>query len=336
MTYGKYFSGVRRALIIHHWDADGVCSASLLRDTLANVDVSNLVPRIGVYRITERILDEAAGDWDTIIVADLRLAEEDFRALRNAARCNIVLFDHHFGNTPEGVVGFGFRSPTFDPDGFPSTTWMVKELLHLPTGLRCLLGIVGDKGTLELPKLGQRKDIAGFLSRARIDQEVLGEMVEILNSSARVGDESLVEQAVMELSRIGEDPKAVLNHPLWRRNAGIVEKELVCQLAGEGKRHNGVVVKEFRSEFDIVSAVARRMAWAKRDSIVVAVNSGFLEEHDQVYVRSGIGSMDVRAIIKMAHSRGYSAGGKEEVVGIVVPKAESKDFLRDILSRITN
>ncbi len=329
---------MKRVLIIHHWDTDGICSASLLRDELRQADVFNLVPTIGTYQISERILGEAAGDWDAIIIADIKLPHKDFRTLREVTAASILLFDHHMGETPDGVANLRSASEEIGPASHPSTTWLVKELLQLPISLRSLLGIVGDRGFMELSGGPAREDAMQFLSRLGLDERVLLKMTDLLDSNARVGEVSLVEEAVVELSKMGEDPKAILSHPIWTRNAEILEQEITRQMEMEdpSEWRDGVVVRELNSKFDIVSAVARKSAWSGKCRIAVAVNAGFLPDQAQIYVRRGTGWIDAPAIMRMAHERGYSAGGKEEVVGVVVPKDEAGIFLQELLSKLVS
>ena len=329
-------SSLERVLIIHHWDTDGICSTSLLKDELKGAEVKNRVPRIGSYRVSQRILDEAADNWDAIIVVDIRLPNEDFKTIQEVADCKVLLFDHHLGKTPSGVVRLQPAHEETIPSVWPSTSWLVKETLGLPPSLRSMLGVVGDRGSIELAEGHERDEAMQFLSNKGLDEKDLREITDLLDSNSRVGEESLVEEAVAEVSRLGENARALLTHPVWTRNARNLEIEICRQLEPPSEAYDGVAVKKFDSRFDIVSAVARKLAWSGRWRVVVAANEGFLPDQEQVYVRRGTDTIDAPAIIEMAHQRGYSAGGKEEVVGIVVPKSHADEFLQQLVSKLAS
>ena len=334
MNARDLLSGMKRVLLIHHWDTDGICSASLLRDELKDAYVSNRVPRIGTYRISQRILNKATHEWDAIIVVDIRLPDNEFKILQEVASCEVMLLDHHIGKTPAGVVRL--QSEDEEPlcSVWPSTSWLVKESLGLPPNLRSILGLVGDKGSIELPDGPKRDEVMHFLSGKGLDERSLCKITDLLDSNYRAGDETLVELAVGEMSKIGENAKAMLTHPLWTRNTETLEDEIGRQLERPGEPKNGMVVKKFDSRFDIVSAVGRKLAWSDKWRVVVAVNTGFLSEQDQVYIRRGTGIIDAPAIIQMAKDRGYSAGGKDEVVGVVVPKNEAGEYLDELVAKL--
>ncbi len=334
MTLEDYLSHLERVLIIHHWDTDGICSTSLVKDALKGAEVTNRVPRIGTYRFSQRILHEAAENWDAIIVVDIRPPDDDFKSLREVAGCKILLLDHHIGKTPDGVVRLQPEHEKTIASEWPSTSWLVKATLGLPTNLRSILGVVGDKGSIDLSEGPERDDAMQFLSNQRVDEGVLRHISDLLDSNSRVGQESLVERAVADVSKIGENAEALLTHPVWIKNARSLEIEIGRQLEQPGEAYDRVAIKKFDSRLDIVSAVARKLAWSGKWRVVVAANGGFLPDQEQIYVRRGTGIIDAPAIIQMAHQRGYSAGGKEEVVGIVVPKNQSDEFLQHLVSKL--
>jgi len=326
-------SKLKSALIIHHWDTDGIASASLLKDAMPKARVQNIVPKIGTYQLTERVLTEASKDWDAIIVADIRLPDSDFEKLTKLAHERIILFDHHVGSDLPGI--HSVRDDFPPRSRFPATSWMVKQALELPTGLRPVLGVVGDKGHLDFEMPDERKEVDRFLSENRMNAEVLVRICDLLDSNARVGDEKLVEEAVVYTSRVGDDTTALLDNQAWNRNARILEQEIDQQMSRKDEMHDGIAVKQFHSKFDIVSAIARKMAWSGKYRIAVALNSGFLLDRDQLYVRKGTGSLDSERIIRLAHEHGYSAGGKDEVVGAVLPRNESQEFLQQVLTMVS-
>ena len=332
MSLKQDLANYKTALIIHHWDTDGIVSASLLTDNLPNARVQNTVPRIGAYQLTDSIFVEASKGWEAIIVADIRLPDSDFEKLVSIGNGHVILYDHHLGRELPGVFSVKDSALLAGGIAFPSTSWLVKESLGLPISLRSLLGIVGDKGRLELPDPKTRHEVEDYLRELKLDEPTLAQISDLLDSSARIGDKMLVEDAVNQLSKSAEDPYVLLRNEVWQRNAAILNEEIETQMLVRDELKDGIAVKRFHSKFDIVSAVARKMAWSGKYRAAVALNSGFLQDRDQLYVRKGTGSLDSKAIIRLAHDNGYSAGGKDEVVGTVLPKAESQWFLEQVLT----
>jgi len=59
------------------------------------------------------------------------------------------------------------------------------------------------------------------------------------------------------------------------------------------------------------------------------VNTGFFPRHDQLYSRSG--SRDMQPMIERARELGFNAGGKSDVLGVIVPKEETGPFVDELL-----
>jgi hypothetical protein len=73
--------------------------------------------------------------------------------------------------------------------------------------------------------------------------------------------------------------------------------------------------------------VTRRIAWGtKQDTIVV--NTGFFPSHDQLYSRST--RRDMQPMIERAKELGFNAGGKDDVLGAIVPKEATESFIEEL------
>ena len=87
-------------------------------------------------------------------------------------------------------------------------------------------------------------------------------------------------------------------------------------------------MKRMDTGYNIISTITRRMAWEGGRDVVV-VNTSLFEDADQVYARSG--SRDMEPIIRRGRALGFRAGGKEDVLGAVVPKEKTEAFLKEII-----
>ncbi len=88
-------------LIIHHWDADGLCSAALLLDYLKPRSPANMCPTIGAFYLSDEEIGYARG-FDYVIIADMALPEADVRRL--SEKTKVVIFDqvNHLAIYPDG------------------------------------------------------------------------------------------------------------------------------------------------------------------------------------------------------------------------------------------
>ena len=59
-----------KGVLIHHWDADGICSARLLLKKFTKKVINNKTPKIGNYFLTEKEINDYS-TYDFIIVADM-------------------------------------------------------------------------------------------------------------------------------------------------------------------------------------------------------------------------------------------------------------------------
>jgi hypothetical protein len=94
-----------------------------------------------------------------------------------------------------------------------------------------------------------------------------------------------------------------------------------------------VVYKEFSSPYYIISRVGRMISSRYDGYLTILVNKGFFRDRDQVYIRANGIEFDYRGFIRYALDMGYAAGGKEGVMGVLVPKGETNDFIEYILGR---
>lgn len=326
-----------RVLIIHHWDTDGICSASILCEVLEGRSVDLRTPTIGNYFLTQEDLNGIGrAKHDTTIVVDLSLSGRDFSLLREWTGGRVIHIDHHLQR--ESVSSVFQMNPIAEggrTEEFPSTSWILTRSLHRDLDLLTVLGAVGDHEQ-KVKTFDVFRDIENFMKRERLSFENLLKMVELIDSSYVTGDAAGVERSVLKLLRYKDNPLATLEDGEWRRRAKKVNDEIERQLLTEDRRTGRIVMKEIHSRYDIISSIARRVAWEEEGRIAIVVNRGFFDDRDQIYVRSNEGGVDLSPIITDARSRGYPAGGRDQVVGIVSSKAGTDRFLRFALEYLSS
>lgn len=318
----KYEDG----LLIHHWDTDGMSAAALLLKKFP--DLETMTPSIGNYYLNEDDKDRVSDtDIDVVIVADMALPEESIEFLNKFG--DVYIFDHHLQEKHDVVL---HHNPVIDgnsPKRYPSASWVVGEYFGHEPNLLTVLGAFGDRE-------GKLKDnryaieiIEQLMDRWDVDFEDLLRCAEYLDSLYKLGNRSEIEQMPHQLKNF-EKPEEVLNIEGLEDNVNklksAVEKETHGNLEEVGEN---VLFKEMESPYNIISTVTRKIAWSREDKIVIVSNCKFKEGECQVYIRGPIPNSE--EIIDKAKKEGYSAGGKEDVVGMVIPTTDKDEFLKDIV-----
>lgn len=311
-------------LIIHHWDADGVCSAALLLKYLEGRQVENRTPTIGAFYLTEEEIGYAKG-FDYVIVADMALPEADVK--RISGETKVVVFDHHHQKPIPGVTHVNPVAHGASTTDYPSCTWVVKESLGLPLTLPVVLGFIGDREKRIMENRRFWEITESYLNEAKTSLEDLLSLVALIDGSYRVGDKAGVEEAPRLINGY-TSPEDFRGNDKWRRNLRLFEEKMEELMAEPPEEEDGVLLKRLHTRYSVISAITRRIAWGTgRDTIVV--NTGFFDDHDQLYSRSV--STDMQPMIARANELMYNAGGKKDVLGAIVPKEQTEFFIGELL-----
>jgi hypothetical protein len=313
---------VGECLIIHHWDTDGICSATLLLNHLEQ-PIDNITPSLGAFYLSPQEIEKAQ-QYDYVIIADMALPEKNIKTITE--KSHVIIFDHHHQKPIKTVEHINPVAQGNDPKHYPSCTWVLKNALRLPISLYVILGIVGDREhkIKQDPKLFSI--IENYLEKEQISFETLLELCELINSNYKVGDKTGVEEAPLLLQEY-ESYKDILSNPHWKEKKEMYDAKLDEQLRDPPQEDNGILVKRLDTGYSIISSVTRKIAWGtSKDTIVV--NEGFFPHHDQVYCRSQ--DKDLKHMISKAKKHGYNAGGKTDVLGAIVPKNKTDEFLSEL------
>lgn len=310
-------------LLIHHWDTDGICSARLLLEKLPK-DTVNKTPILGNYFLTEDELIEYSA-YHFVMIVDMALPEENIRRL--ATHSKVFIFDHHLQTPIPGVFHHNPIGQGKDPSSYPSTSWIVNQYLGNPVNVYALLGIVGDHEKRIQTNKTFYGLITDFCSTKHITFDELLKMVYLLDSSYKVGDKKTVEETPHLLQEY-TDAHRIFQNVRWQNNLHLLEKEIEKYIGGSFEEIGNILLKRIHTKYNIISTLTRKIAWnSGKDTIVV--NTGFFDDRDQIYVRSG---KDLQPLINLGKMLGYRCGGKKDVIGAVVPKEKMESFVHEILN----
>jgi single-stranded DNA-specific DHH superfamily exonuclease len=312
-----------KGLLIHHWDTDGICSAKLLLNKLSNREMVNKTPELGNYFLTEKEKEEYSR-FDFIIIADMSLPEKDVQTLSNNVK--VLIFDHHLGKEIKEIFHHNPVIKGKNPDLYPSASWIVNEYLKNKINLFSILGIVGDHEKKIQNNSYFNELITSFCTKNKIKFEDLLKMVYLIDSNYKIGDKNEVEKAPNFLLD-HEEIKDILHHKKWNNNLDTLNKEMATQLAIGNDEINGIIVKKIHTNYNIISAITRKVAWESGKNTIV-INTGFFNDKNQLYVRS---SKNLESMIQRGKTLGFKCGGKKEVLGAIIPNNKTDSFVEEIL-----
>jgi len=315
--------GAGSTLLIHHWDADGVCSAALLLEHF-NRDLETWVPALGRFYLKEEEILYAQ-KYENVVICDMALPVNNVKQIAEKTRVTVI--DHHHQQPITGIHHINPVAWGAEDEEYPSTTWVIKEETGMEPSLKTLLGIVGDREQRIKDNPSFWRLIQSYMTQTGTTFEELLTAVRRIDSCYKVGDREAVMKAphlLAEYMSIEE----VLGYEEWARNLKALEAEIEKSLSEEPEMIDGVQVKYLNTPYAIISQVTRTLAWATGKHAVV-VNTGFFEDEDQLYARSS--TVDMYELIDHAKRQGYSAGGKKDVMGAIIPKSETQKFLSETI-----
>ncbi len=304
-------------LIVHHWDADGICSAALIARHLVEGDFLNTSPKIGEYRFDERIHRLIDGA-DSIFVADLNAPEEVEKIEKPT-----LYFDHHIQPRIDSRTVRQIN-PAISGDKPASCSAVISR--HLGKwSAETVIGTVGDVGKLAFTIPEIRKT----MEKLEMSERQAVRLAELIDSNHISGSIDGVEQAVKVV--LENEWRDLLEHEPWIRQTQEIEKEIERALSGVDSRNEHAFL-EFKSSFNIISRVARALVWEMGFYEALVINRDF-NGKVQIYYRVSkeiAPERDISGIISCLKKVGISAGGKDEVVGCVF-EPEKFDRVMEVL-----
>ncbi len=330
--------GKGRVAVVHHWDADGIASAALVIEEVRRADPDartiNRSPTIGRWALDAEEIALLRG-WgpDLLVIVDLAVRDDDLDAILDGLPAvPAVMVDHHQAEVPKhprlvyhNPVAVG-KAET----DFPACTWVLRHLLGRGMDLLTVLGVFGDRGRGVADEPVWR-DLGPWLEASSLTWDDMHLLVDLVDSSAKRVDREDVDNAVGLLLEGWKEPLGLVRLDAWNQWNDEVERALIEQLEQGPEREVGsTLVKTIDTPYLVISTAARRLVRTRDNPVVVVVNMGYSRGEAQVYVRR-TGKLDLAPMIPRMRDRGLSAGGKSEVLGVIVPKSDLEDVMVDIL-----
>ncbi len=313
--------------ILHHWDTDGLASAALFAAYIQEQSPKTVLqffhPTINNYFLTPHEYTEIEQCApDVLIVTDLNFAVDVIEQLEQQ-HAQVFVFDHH-SQTAD------IQRPGKQDSSYPGCSYLVAEYLQSPLQLVGVLGMVGDQEE----KLKDNDQYYQIVEQVMKEQEIsfdeLLRITKLMDTAYVVGD---TESFVGIIQLLQQDPKVLLTHSGLLQNEERIKKEMEKELATELKEHGSrVLFHSIASDFSLISEITRALARQHPEQIIVTEQER--GDDSSLYVRRRDSDYDCGAVVQLARERGYNAGGKAEVAGIVLPTSDLQKFRDELIDFI--
>ena len=317
----------KKIIVIHHWDSDGIASAAKILQL--NSEAVNYCPRIGLYRIDNKIMrdiDEIAEGEGRLVILDWNIPFKDMLRLIDKGY-EVIYVDHHYkGEKLPRDVNIYYKNL----EGSPSTTWTLTKLLQAKIKLTTIIGIFGDLEERVTKLELYNKKLLEVMRKNNWRKEDILKLSRRLNMLGQAGERKKVKKAAEKLSKLEDQLEELLKIEEWIRCEEKVLREIEEIMKMEAMKIGTIRILKFKSDLNITATIARRMAKKYRRELCMAVNLGGRVR--ELYLRVGEDlERDLTEIIDAMKSKGYTAGGKRRVMGVQVEKGNIEECLEDAL-----
>ncbi len=265
-----------------------------------------------------------------VIVVDYALKPWDLEQLEYEAATPVMVLDHHVNQLPEKPLYHNPVARGLPGELYPSTTWVLQELLRIDVNLRILLGIAGDRG-VKASETPIWDTIEQVLKERKWDWNKIIGLAEMIDSNYRIGDYNGITRAVDKLIAYGESLEEALADEEWAKKKKLVDTEIdkLAQTQPIQAIDNGILVYEIESRYYVASAVTRKLALKHQDKVVIVAYKHMGEGPCHVYARSW--KYNLAPAITLLSLRDYEVGGKKEVVAVTIDCEQLNQALQDMI-----
>ena len=326
----KEVSDSSKGLLFHHWDADGLASSSILLNQIDS-PIITFTPIIGNYFIDDQDKIEIRNiDPDYVVVTDMALPEKSIEFLKKFGK--VIIFDHHLQDKHDV---FYHHNPVIDgqsPKKYPSASWVVNDYIDKDHDFLSILGAFGDREDKLKENDYAMETVEKVIKDLDSTFDDILECAYRLDTLYKMGKRDEITNMPFKLSDFIH-PDDVLNLKDLEKNQDILDKAIQDEINSDLEElKDGVYLREMESSYNIISTVTRRLAWSRDEDIVMVVNCEYIQDSCQIYIRGPIPNSE--NIIEKMKKEGYSAGGKSDVVGMVIPSSDKEEVLNKILKML--
>lgn len=319
----------KKLLLLYHWDTDGLACAALFMNYVQavspNTEIIPMHPTINNYFLLEHeyaFIQENAPS--ALLTTDINFPPDVIEKLESLVP-HVFVFDHH--SQTANIKRSGVQDPNY-----PGCSLLVNDYLMQPLSLVSVLGMVGDQEERikEYPKFYPQ--VEEMMKEHALTFEQVLRITKLIDTAYIIGD---TEGLVYAITVLKQDAVAALTDARLLENERLIATELERE---SGKKMEEVAPHVFympiESKMNLISEVTRAKSRQHSEDIIITDHK---RAHDaSLYVRRRNYSIDLGVIVDFARSKGYNAGGKPEVAGVVLPLDAVDAFRKEVIELLAS
>ncbi|MFA5995854.1 MAG: DHH family phosphoesterase [Patescibacteria group bacterium] len=318
---------LKKGVIIHHWDTDGLVSAALLlnyfQQQYPEKKVELFTPVFGNYYLTTEQYDYLQQQgYQFVITCDINFPAETITQLAKLFPEQIYVIDHHRKTDYSGAQYFH--------ENIPACAALITKLLNLSNNLLMVLGLVGDKEELIQADKIYYPIVQEVMADYNLTFTQLLELRRLIDSNYITNDYVGMLETIALLQT---DPLSLLNDVRLQEHLVTINAE-IQHLINKSVEQLSAKVKLLvvDTQLQVLSQVTRHLSRQYPADIIFTYQVTAAQVN--CYVRRRNSTVAVSSLIDWAHDLNLNAGGKPEVVGIIVPLAHWATILPKLQAKL--
>lgn len=316
-----------KGVVIHHWDTDGLVSAALLLNYFAEhyptKELHTFVPTITNYYLTaDQYNFFQKQSYNFALTCDINFHEDTVNKLAKHFPGQVYMFDHHHQQPYKNVHYYNEPSP--------ACASYISDQLGLPNNLQAVIAMVGDKEeAIQSDKIHYPK-VEAMMTEHGVSFSQLLEMRRLIDSNYIVDDYEGMQETIHLLRY---DPLAILTDVRLLDNISKIDTTLHTYLEQQPEKLTDLVYyMEIDNSYNLLSQLTR--ALSRKYSNKIIFTRQYKNEQYNCYIRRRDFDYDMRDMITYARSLGLNAGGKDDVVGMIIPRPRLEECFPKIQKKL--
>lgn len=321
-------AGLKRGVVIHHWDTDGVVSAAMLRNYFRQhfpaVILELFMPTVTNYYLTDDQYDYLQKQgYEFALTCDLNFPSDVVQRLAQLYPGQVYFFDHHHHPAPHENVHY-YNKP------HPACASHIAELLDLPYDLLPVIAMVGDREESIQHDPMFYPYVQTVMADANLTFSQLLLIRSLIDSNYIVDDYKGIAETI---ALVQDDPLSILTEVHLQANLKKIAATITELIARPAQPlSENVSFWDISTPYNILSHVTRHLSRQYPQQIMFTRQ--LKNQQYTCYIRRREMQFDVRQMISYAHTLGLNAGGKEEVAGIIIPPERIQEVFPKIQSEL--
>ncbi|MFP3144754.1 MAG: DHH family phosphoesterase [Caldisphaera sp.] len=334
-------------IILHHWDADGVISASTLASYVGQGIEFESPPFKYVFsKEYLEILADRAENHDVIVVVDLNLSSKVLMEISSKANRPVISIDHHTTNDIPRSLSVIYYNPAKDgdPEGlWPSAAHVIALLTGNYDPLLISTSIVGDLDREAKNNRIYKKYMEEIGLDPESDYDIPKNCAMQIWGAEALGKIDIIKNLPTSLAYGGIDPcVALMSNPILTMLREEAENELNNLIEIANNKLEKISKDFYATLIDgngrLISKISRALASKYPNRVVMIGYLAHSTNDASIYIRTKRNDLDFTKISIKLKSLGYQVGGKSQlnnnVIGVEVTSEKLNDAYNDILNLI--